>query len=636
VDQPGAGSDPQASDKRAVNRAQRFRAFLLLVLVGVAALGFLGLRLGLPERSPALDPTLAALATGLQNTVSPSATMTNPPPSATFTPAPTRSAVLGTVVYAARSNGYTHLWALVPGDPRPAQLSRGEWDDRDPAVSPDGAQVAFASHRDGNWDLYLLDLRSLAVRRLTETPGYEGHPTWSPDGRWIAYEALTGSDFDIWILALDASQPPLRLAHPGQDTSPAWDPQGRRIAFVSSAEGISDLFMANLDDPADRFVSLTGHSDMVVQDPAFSPDGSRLAYGTRDAIDGPGFIQVIGLDDPARPSVRLGPGTSPAWSPDGGLILGILASPTGSAVVAYAPGGEAAIPFGLSIEGPVSSLAWTSAGLPGEAYAAGLDPSGEASVATKAETPSASDRPELASLPGIAAPRALMVGDAASAFEALRTRVTKDSGWDFLSVLDNAFVGLNDPLPPGFAFEDWLYTGRAFAFAQAAYTAGWVEVVREDYRGETYWRVFVRANRQDGSQGEPLRSRPWDFSVRYTGDPAAYDAGGGLRAATPSGYYVDFTQLAADQGFRRLPAMANWRTFFPGARFSEFARTAGLAWMDAMLQIYPASAIVTPTPFRTPTPTPTLTLMPTATPWWWGWRTPTPSRTPTALPTPTP
>lgn len=634
MNQPTAGRDLESSDEAARRRTWRFRAFLLITLAAVTALGWLGLRLGLPRQAQPLDPTLAALATGLGNTLTPSATSTNAPPSPTFTQAATRSAMLGTIVFAARQGGHTHLWALVTGDSKPVQLTRGEWDDRDPAVSPDGGQIAFSSHRDGNWDLYILDLRSLGVRRLTDTPGYEGHPTWSPDGRWIAYEAMAGTDFDISILAVDGSQPPLQLVHPGQDTSPAWDPQGRRIAFVSSTEGPIDLYVANLDDPANRFVRIVGSADQVIGDPSFSPDGLRLAYSVKGATDGAGAIWVVRPDDLGRPGIRLGPGNTPAWSPDGETVLGVVPSPMGSSVVAYSPGGATAVPFGFSIDGLVSGLTWASAGLPGEAFAAGVDPEGSSGSPTVSAEEAG--RLDLAALPGVSAPEALMVTSAAAAFEALHKRVALDSGWDFLAALDNAFVGLNDPLPPGFAFEDWLYTGRAFAFAQAAYTAGWVEVVREDFGGETYWRVFVRTNLQDGSQGEPLRFRPWDFNVRYTGNPATYDAGGGLRAQIPGGYYVDFTQLAADQGFRRLPAMANWRTFYPGARFNEFARTDGLAWMDAMLQVYPPSAIVTPTPFRTPTMTPTLTPVPTATPWWWRWRTPTPSRTPTPVPSQTP
>jgi hypothetical protein len=65
--------------------------------------------------------------------------------------------------------------------------------------------------------------------------------------------------------------------------------------------------------------------------------------------------------------------------------------------------------------------------------------------------------------------------------------------------------------------------------------------------------------------------------------------------------------------------MSNWRTYYPAARFNEFARIDGLTWLEAMLEIYPPEAIVTPTPFRTPTPTPTRTPRPTQTPWWWWW-----------------
>ena len=206
-------------------------------------------------------------------------------------------------------------------------------------------------------------------------------------------------------------------------------------------------------------------------------------------------------------------------------------------------------------------------------------------------------------------------------------------GWDFLGNLGYAFVGINDPLPPGFAYNDWLYTGRAFAFSQAAFQAGWVEVVREDFGAQTYWRVFVRASRQDGSQGVPLRQHPWDFSTRYLGDPVTYDQGGSVKEQIPQGFYVDFTMLAADYGFERLPALHNWRTYFPAARFDEFAQIQDLDWESAMLEIYPRAAIVTPTPYQTPTTTPTNTPRPTPTPWWWRWRTPRNVRPQMGLPT---
>jgi TolB protein len=202
--------------------------------------------------------------------------------------------------------------------------------------------------------------------------------------------------------------------------------------------------------------------------------------------------------------------------------------------------------------------------------------------------------------------------------------------------LDLAFVDLNDPLPPGFSYNDWLHTGRAFTLAQAAYQAGWVEVVRQDFGSQTYWQVFVRTAVQDGSLGEPLRARPWDLNGRYEGNPSVYDQGGDLKPEIPPGYFVDFTSVAAGHGFERLPALNNWRTFYPAARFGEFALTGGLDLLQAMLELYPAEAIATPTTFQTPTQTPTNTPRPTPTPWWWRWRTPTPVPTLNSTPTPLP
>jgi TolB protein len=222
------------------------------------------------------------------------------------------------------------------------------------------------------------------------------------------------------------------------------------------------------------------------------------------------------------------------------------------------------------------------------------------------------------------------------AFDELRERIAREAGWDFLARLDNAYAGLNDPLPPGFQFNDWLYTGRAFAFSEAVREAGWLEVVREDFSGLTYWRVYVRASIQDGSLGEPLRTHPWDFRGLSLASPLAYDQGGSLKSDIPQGYYVDFTLLAEDFGFDRLPSLANWRTYLPGTRYNEFVLSDGLTWEEAMLEIYPASAIITPTPFRTPTPTATRTPWPTPTPWWWRLLTPSPSPTFPSIATPAP
>jgi TolB protein len=160
--------------------------------------------------------------------------------------------------------------------------------------------------------------------------------------------------------------------------------------------------------------------------------------------------------------------------------------------------------------------------------------------------------------------------------------------------------------------------------------------VREDVGAQTYWRLYIRAAMQDGSLGEPIHAAPWDLSARYDLVPKNYEEGGKY-APVPPGYWVDVSALAQAYGWERLPALPDWRNFYAGARFTEFAITGGLDWYSAMLELYPAQALVTATPVLPPTLTPTRTFTPTSTPR--PTRTPrstfTPSNTPTKTGTPT-
>ena len=532
-------------------------------------------------------------------------------------------------VVAGRIGGYSHIWAQLVGEPNAFQLTSGASDNRNPVVSPGADKIAFASRRAGNWDLYVMELTTGEVRQLTDTPGYEGKPTWSPDGLWLAYEAYYDDNFDIWILPLDGAQTPLQLTNSvGSDGAPAWDPGGRRIAFVSDRNGSTDIYLADLDKPTDRFSNLTNTPHIEELDPAFNADGSQIAFAVQ--IDGIHGIQRIGSTPDDAPPRWVGQGSDPVWSGNGKSISGILRTPYAAHIVTYPL--EQSIPPGSgTLSGRITELDWS----PQVLFELGAFPTtaSEPLFETVEDKPRAiGDRTGLVELADVT-PFGLKLADTANeAFAALRNRVFDETGWDFLSNIQRAFVGLNEPLPPGYAYNDWLYTGRAFSVSQAAIQAGWVEVVLEEFGLETYWRVYVRASVQDGSLGEPLRSAPWDFTTRYIGDPNAYDSGGGPKPEIPDGYYVDFTALAADYGFLRVPALPNWRSFYPGARFDEFALMDGLDWVGAMQELYPASAIATPTPYQTPTTTPTNTPRPTPTPWWWRWRTPTPTLELTATP----
>jgi len=610
-----------------------YRIFLVVVVVGIGVLGWYSLQLRQPGTPAPLEPTLSALATSLAMAPTGISATDQVSPSGTTTADSALIPSQGTVFFTARTQARSHIWAYVIGESEPAQLTFGEWDDRNPTVHPEEDLLAFTSNRGLYWDLYLLDLNSGDLRQLTETPGFEGNPTWSPDGRWIAYEANYDGDFDIYILPIMDDEDVIQLTnHPANDNSPDWDPGGRRIAFISDRDGSPDVFIANLDYSDERYINLTKTIEFAESDPGFNPQGDLLAY----SIDRTGFdeilIKEIEGENPSQPN---GQGHEVRWSPDGNALIAVLEDPYERRLVTYTH--TQGQPPGLPIHFDIEDLYWSAKSLPKAAYIFGGDEeeSPPLYVIELTSSDATFDRLSLALLPGISAPNPSLSDAVDEAFNALRSRVAVDLGWDFLSTLDHAFMGINDPLPPGLSFDDWLFTGRAFAFSQAAVQAGWIEMVREDFGGQTYWRVYIRTTEQDGSQGEPLRTPSWDFQVRYEGDPQSYDRGGRIKENISPGYYVDFTQLAADYGFEREPSLPNWRTYYHGARFNEFVYRDHRNWMEAMLELYPEETIITPTPFQTPTPTPTRTPRPTPTSWWWRWRTPTPVPTSTPFPTPT-
>ncbi len=542
------------------------------------------------------------------------------------------------VIVSLEEDGYAHLFAYAPSDGILTRLTWGGWSDITPAESPDGKSIAFASNRGGFWDLYRMDLHTGSVSQLTNTPAYDASPTWSPDQAWIAYETYGGGHLDIAMLSLnDASQAPVLLTDDAStDVSPTWAPTGRRIAFVSDRSGNPDIWLADLDSPQNRFTDVTNSLQTAESHPAWSPDGVHLAWAA--SVPGPGFsgIYVWNSVEPDHPAVWAGGGNWPSWNSTGTQLATAVAGPDDDLLsVSTLTGDPVALPF--PVPGHIRGVTWLSDPLPAPVP----EPFAQASTQTVAPhvvggLTVAPDVPAhrwyVVPLQDVTAPYPELHALVATSFEALRQRVIAEAGWDAMASLENAYVPLTTALDPGFA-QDWLYTGRAFAINSLMVNAGWLAIAREDIGAQTYWRLYVRAQKQDGSQGSPLEAPPWDLTKRYQLDPQAYEAGGDY-APVPPGYWIDLTSLAAAYGWQRLPALSDWRNYYPGARFTEFAMTGGLDWYSAMLELYPADALQTATPVLPPTSTPTRTATPTSTATFT--RTPTATFTETPLPSLTP
>jgi len=188
----------------------------------------------------------------------------------------------------------------------------------DPAWSPDGKRIAFASRRAGTFDIYVMNADGTGTRRLTSTKGHDTHPTWSPDGSQIAF--ARSEPGDIYVMNADGSDA-RRISDPeAEESEPAWSPDGSRIAYVKRTAGTSvrELWLLQPDGSDRR--ALTSLK-AVSYTPAWSPDGMRIAFASN--AGGPLLdIYTVGVDGKGvRRLTRTGPDAfEPAWSPDGSTI----------------------------------------------------------------------------------------------------------------------------------------------------------------------------------------------------------------------------------------------------------------------------------------------------------------------------
>jgi TolB protein len=592
----------------------RWTWLMLLVAAVILALIWFLLRRPQPPVPPPVPATPTATPTFLPTpTATPSVTST-PTLTPTATPTPTPVGGGGLIVFDWLRDGNRDLYLVNLAGGEPVRLTSHLAEDRSPAWSPDGTRVAFESHRDGNWELYVLDLRTGGLRRLTDEPHYDGAPAWSPDGTRIAFESQRTGDLDVFVLDLRDGSLIQLTNDPTPEYGPVWSPDGRHVAFVAWRDALPtgeqvdwnrEIFVVPADGDAEP-INLTRdpHDDY---DPAWSPDPRRLAF-VSDRAGTPGLYtlelpaRVAGLasapppDDAVVQVVPAGGGllSQPTWSPDGQALAYVVELRNRWYVTArgLAPGAPTAQP--VQVSEVIGHPAWRAGPAPNlarlpEPSGIGLTPT-PLFVERVDPTPETGPPYRTKTLPGVTGGIPRLSDRVDDSFMALRARVKAETGRDLLAALSDGFrpIGFNSD---GSSYQSWHKAGRAVDLNIDEYDAEGrlvMVIVREDRQGRTWWRLYLRAAVQDGSQGEPLKMAPWELWARFI-DREAQQAGG-QRRAVPAGYWIDFTALAEQYGWRRIAANdrpgLSWRDDWKAIEYWHFENRGDLNWWQAMRELY--------------------------------------------------
>jgi Tol biopolymer transport system component len=157
-----------------------------------------------------------------------------------------------------------------------------------------------------------------ALTRLTSDSGLTFQPALSPDGKLLAYASDRSGEgnLDIWVQQVGGGSP-IRLTHdPADEYAPAFSPDGRAIAFQSN-RGAGGIYLVPALGGDARLIAERGRR------PRFSPDGAEIAYFVGDFFYSQIYLVSSGGGQPKQ--LQLGPdfraANHPVWSPDGKRIL---------------------------------------------------------------------------------------------------------------------------------------------------------------------------------------------------------------------------------------------------------------------------------------------------------------------------
>jgi len=233
------------------------------------------------------------------------------------------------IAFVSDRDGDLEIYVMDVGGTGLTQLTHNQADDEGPSWSPDGSRIALHSNRDGHSQIYVMDADGSNETRLLTSAAWDAWVYWSPDGtkiafsRWADHDGTGDYRTEVYVMNADGTNV-RRLTYSSALGSGAgawpsgWSPDGSQILFYWYREGYDQLWIMNSDGSSQRKLTTDAHWNAI---PSMSPDGTRIAFVSHR--DGNYEIYIMNSDgtNPTRLTYASEEDWRPTWPQDGSKIL---------------------------------------------------------------------------------------------------------------------------------------------------------------------------------------------------------------------------------------------------------------------------------------------------------------------------